>query len=164
MPVVRYEARHTNPLPPTAVVHLSKALVFAVYFRVMIVSITLTNNVLDVLDVVVDGGGSSALPPVGMLPAKIGVDSVHMSTSAIANRFIDVAPLRVLRKMPKFLHKPERRVIGTTRQEILQGGLERITIRLHSLNFSLIESLKTHADDLSEAGYRPPYREPGSSP
>jgi hypothetical protein len=60
----------------------------------MIMSITV-NNVLDVLAVlVVGGGGSSALPPVGMLPAKIGVDSAHMSASATANRFMDVAPLR----------------------------------------------------------------------
>ena len=66
-----------------------------VYLRLRIVSITLTStvpDVLDVLDVVVGGGGSSALPPVGILPAKIGVDSAHMSASAIANRFMVVAP------------------------------------------------------------------------
>lgn len=34
------------------------------------------------------GGGGSDLPPVGMLPAKIGVDKAHMSASAIANLFI----------------------------------------------------------------------------
>jgi len=57
----------------------------------MITSITVNN----VLDVVVGGGGSSALPPVGMLPAKIGVDSAHISTSAVANRFMGVAPFEV---------------------------------------------------------------------
>jgi len=59
----------------------------------MIVSITVTNNVLDVLDVVVGGGGSD-LPVVGMSPAQIEVDSAHISASTIANRFMDVAPLR----------------------------------------------------------------------
>ena len=67
-------------------------------------SITLTSKVLDVLDIVVGAGGGSAKPPVGMLPAKIEVDSAHMSASAIANRFMDVAPFEV-EKMPKFLHK-----------------------------------------------------------
>jgi hypothetical protein len=61
-------------------------------------------DVLAVLDVVVGGGGSSALPPVGMLPAKIGVESAHISASAIVNRFMEVAPFEV-KKMPKFLHK-----------------------------------------------------------
>jgi hypothetical protein len=73
-----------------------------VYFRLSSVTITLTSKVLDVLEVV--GGGVSALPSVGMLPAKIEIDSAHMSASAIANRFIDVAPFEV-EKMPKFLHK-----------------------------------------------------------
>ena len=61
----------------------------------MIVSITLS-KVLDVLAVleVVGGGGGSDLPPVGISPASIEVDSAHMSASAIANRFMDVAPLR----------------------------------------------------------------------
>jgi hypothetical protein len=80
-----------------------------VYLRLRIVSITLTStvpDVLDVLDVVVGGGGSSALPPVGILPAKIGVDSAHMSASDIANRFMVIAPFEV-EKMPKFLHKKE---------------------------------------------------------
>jgi len=63
-----------------------------VYLRLRIVSTTLTSTVLEV---VVGGGGPSALPPVGMLPAKIGVDSAHMSASAIANRFMVVAPLRL---------------------------------------------------------------------
>jgi hypothetical protein len=85
-------------------------------------------DVLAVLDVVVGGGGSSALPPVGMLPAKIGVDSAHMSASATANRFMDVAPFEVLRKMPVFLHKKKRSRMRTATQEILQGELERITI------------------------------------
>jgi hypothetical protein len=34
------------------------------------------------------GGGGSATPTVGMLPAKIEVDSAHMSTTAIASLFI----------------------------------------------------------------------------
>lgn len=58
-----------------------------VYFRLMIVSITLTSKVLDVLDVV-GGGGGSAIPVVGMLPANIEVDSAHMSASAITNFFM----------------------------------------------------------------------------
>lgn len=80
-----------------------------VYLRLRIVSITLTSKVLDVLDVldVVVGGGSSDLPTVGMLPAKIEVDSAQISATAIAIFFIGLAPLR-LRKMPKFLHKKER--------------------------------------------------------
>jgi hypothetical protein len=66
-----------------------------VYLRVMIVSITLS-KVLDVLAVldVVGGGGGSDLPPVGISPASVEVDIAHMSASAIANRFMDVAPLR----------------------------------------------------------------------
>ena len=84
-------------------------------------SITLTSKVLDVLDVLaLLAAVVSVLPPVGMLPAKIEVDSAHMSASAIANRFMDVAPLR-LRKCRRFLHKKE--IIGTTRQDFLQGGL-----------------------------------------
>lgn len=60
----------------------------------ILVSITLTSKVPDVVDVDV-GGGVSALPSVGMFPAKIVVESAHMSVSAIASRFIDVAPLRL---------------------------------------------------------------------
>ena len=68
-----------------------------VYLRLRIVSITLTSKVLDVLEVldvldVVVGGGVSDLPSAGMLPAKSGVDSAHISASAIANRFMNVAP------------------------------------------------------------------------
>ena len=64
----------------------------------MIVSITLSKvlavlAVLAVLDVV-GGGGGSDLPPVGISPARIEVDSTHMSASAIANRFMVLAPLR----------------------------------------------------------------------
>ncbi len=61
----------------------------------MIVSITLSKvlDVLDVLDVVVGGGGGgSDLPPVGISPAKIEVDSAHISASVITNRFMNVAP------------------------------------------------------------------------
>jgi len=51
-------------------------------------------DVLEVLDVVavVVGGGVSAFPSVGMFPAKIVVESAHMSVSAIANCFMGVAP------------------------------------------------------------------------
>ena len=41
------------------------------------------------------GGGVPVLPSVGMSPAKIEVDSAHMSASAIANCFMVVAPLRL---------------------------------------------------------------------
>jgi hypothetical protein len=69
------------------------------------VSITLTSKLLDVLDVldVVVGGGSD-LPSVGILPAKIEVDKAHMSANAVANCFMDVAPLR-LRKCRDFYIK-----------------------------------------------------------
>jgi hypothetical protein len=67
-----------------------------VYLRLRIVSITLT-SALDVLDVV-GGGGGSDLPVVGISPAKIEVESAHISATAIANRFIDSAPLEALRK------------------------------------------------------------------
>ena len=96
MPTRFYRPRHTYPLPPMVVAHLNRVLVLAVYFRLMIVSITLTSKVLDVLDV--GGGGGSDLPPVGISPAKIDIDRTHISASAIANRFMDVAPFEVLRK------------------------------------------------------------------
>jgi hypothetical protein len=51
-------------------------------------------DVLDVVDVVV-GGGVSALPSVGMFPAKIVVESAHMSINVIASRFMDVAPFEL---------------------------------------------------------------------
>ena len=55
----------------------------------MIVSITVINNVLDVLDVVGGGcGGGSALPVVGISPARIEVDSAQLSTTAIASLFM----------------------------------------------------------------------------
>ena len=67
-----------------------------VYLKLRIVSITLT-SVLDVLAVLdVAGGGGSDLPVVGISPAKIEVESAHMSITAIANFFMDfcfLAPL-----------------------------------------------------------------------
>lgn len=56
----------------------------------MIVSITLRTNGLDAPDVAGGGGGGggSDLPPVGISPAKIEIDSAHISASAIANRFM----------------------------------------------------------------------------
>lgn len=78
-----------------------------VYLRLRIVSITLTSKVPDVLDVfdvlvvldVAGGGGGSDLPVVGISPAKIEVDSAHMSTTAIASCFMGclapVGPLDV---------------------------------------------------------------------
>ena len=105
MPKFLYELTHTYASPPSGGVSLGNELV--VYLSVvMIVTITLTSKVLDVLDVV-GGGGGSDLPPVGMLPAKIDVDSAHMSASAIANRFMDVTPFEV-EKMPRILHKKEQ--------------------------------------------------------
>lgn len=47
---------------------------------------------LDALDAGGGGGGGSDLPPLGISPARIEVDSAHMSASVIANRFMDVAP------------------------------------------------------------------------
>jgi hypothetical protein len=127
------------------------------------VSITLTSkaDVLEVVDAFSDlppagmlpasGGGGSDFPPAGISPAKIEVDTTHMSASVIAIRFIDFAPLR-LRKCRSFYIKKN----GTTTRDLLQGRLERTNIPLHSLNFSLIESLNSHADDLSEVGYFSP--------
>jgi hypothetical protein len=61
-----------------------------VYLRLRTVSITLTNTLFDVLEVV-GGGGVPLLPSVGISPARIEVDSAHISASAIANRFIVVS-------------------------------------------------------------------------
>jgi len=44
--------------------------------------------VLDVLDVAGGGGGGSDLPPAGISPAEIEVDSAHMSATAIATFFM----------------------------------------------------------------------------
>jgi hypothetical protein len=57
----------------------------------MIVSITLT-SVLDVLAVldVVGGGVGAATPVIGTSPAKSGVDSAHINTTAIASFFMVV--------------------------------------------------------------------------
>lgn len=61
----------------------------------MIVSITVVTK-LDCADDdaptvgILPGGGGSATPTVGMLPAKIEVDSAYTSTSAIANLFMDL--------------------------------------------------------------------------
>ena len=61
-----------------------------VYLRLSNVSTTLRRTVLDVV-----GGGGSDLPPAGMSPAMIELDSAHISASVIANRFMDVAPFEV---------------------------------------------------------------------
>jgi tetratricopeptide (TPR) repeat protein len=124
MPTQVYKPRHTYPLPPMTVDHLNQALMLAVYFRLMIVSITLTSKVLAVLDVV-GGGGGSDLPPVGISPAMIEVDSAHISASAIANRFMGVAPFEVLRNCQRVYIKNN----GTRRQDFLQGRSGRIIIR-----------------------------------
>ena len=105
MPALLYEFRHTYPCPPiggaSPWVEAS-----VVYLRLRIVSITLTSKVPDVLvifDVLVvldvAGGGGSDLPVVGISPAKIDVDSAHISTTAIASCFMGclapVGPLDV---------------------------------------------------------------------
>lgn len=79
----------------------NEALLLVVYLRLMIVSITLTSKVpevLDVLDVdvldvldVAGVGAGSALPVVGISPASIDVDSAHISTTAVASFFIVVS-------------------------------------------------------------------------
>ncbi len=107
MPRFLYELRHTYPLSRRGGSSFeNEVLPLVVYLRLRSVSTTLTSNVLDVLDVldVAGGGGGSDLPPVGISPAKIEVDSTHIRASAIANRFMDVAPLR-LRKCRDFYIK-----------------------------------------------------------
>jgi hypothetical protein len=76
-----------------------------VYLRLMIVRITLTSTVLDVL-VVLDVAGAgfgcgSALPVSGISPARIEVDSAHINTTAIAIFFISVLLLEVLLDVEK---------------------------------------------------------------
>jgi hypothetical protein len=90
-----------------------------VYFRLRIVSITLTSKVLDVFDVVavVVGGGVSALPSVGMFPAQIVVESAHMSVSVIASRFMGVAPFE-LRKC-RNLYINENRIEWNNKARLL---------------------------------------------
>ena len=90
MPFSLHKARHTYPYAPTLAHHktLKRLLV---YLRLMIVSITVSKVlvvlvVLDVLDVA--GGGGSVLPVIGTLPAKIEVDSTHVSTRAVASFFM----------------------------------------------------------------------------
>ena len=100
---VLYEIRHTYPARAGGDSVKNEALPLVVYLRPRTVSITLTSTVFDVLDVA-GGGGGSDLPVVGISPAKIEVDSAHISASAIANRFMDVAPFEV-EKMPKFLYR-----------------------------------------------------------
>jgi hypothetical protein len=63
-----------------------------VYRKLMIVSTTVTSRLLDVVDVL-DGAGAGTV--VGISPAKVDAESAHMSATAIANRFIDSAPLGV---------------------------------------------------------------------
>ena len=68
-----------------------------VYLKLMmIVSITLTSvlDVLAVLDVVGGGGVGAATPVIGTSPAKMGVDSAHINTTAIASFFMVVLLLR----------------------------------------------------------------------
>ena len=102
MPTQTYKPRHTYPCRPTGGTSREiRALLLVVYLRLRTLSITLTSKVLDVAG---GGCGGSVLPVVGMSPAKIEIDNTHTSASAIANRFIGVAPLR-LRKMPMRLHK-----------------------------------------------------------
>ena len=97
-----HNVRHTYPLPPTGSGLYIRLKALVVYLRLMIVSITLTSRepdvleVLAVLEVAGGGGGGSDLPVVGTSPAKIDVDSAHISTTANANFFMGVLLLVVL--------------------------------------------------------------------
>lgn len=88
---------HVYPPPKWRCLTENEAVPLVVYFRLRIVSITLTSKVLDVLEMVavVVGGGVSAFPSVGMFPANIVVESAHISVSAIASRFMGVAPFEL---------------------------------------------------------------------
>ena len=84
---ILYAFTHTSSCPPISGVSANfEALV--VYLRLRTVSITLTSKVFDVLDVVAGAGGGSAIPVVGMLPAKIEVDNAHISTTAVTSFFM----------------------------------------------------------------------------
>ena len=108
-----------------------------VYLRLRTVSMTLTSkvlDVLDVLDVVAGGGGGSAIPVVGMLPANIEVDSAHISTTAITSFFmVFLAPLR-FEKILRFLHKKEREQNEVACKVSCLGSRKRITIGLPFIN------------------------------
>ena len=51
------------------------------------------------------GGGGPTTPTVGMLPAKIEVDSVHMNATAIANFFIGFSSFEVEKRCRDFYIK-----------------------------------------------------------
>ncbi|HEX7772411.1 MAG TPA: hypothetical protein VF435_08305 [Pyrinomonadaceae bacterium] len=64
---------------------------------------------VDVLELAGDGDGSgSDFPVVGILPAKIDVDSAQISTNAIANLFMFCLLHWTLKTMPRFLHRNPR--------------------------------------------------------
>jgi integrase len=83
-----------------------------VYLRLSSVSITLTSTVLDVLAVldVVGGGGGSDLPPVGISPAKIEVDSAHIRANPFSERF------KTKRLATKTKHDTERAPASVNRE------------------------------------------------
>jgi hypothetical protein len=73
----------------------------------MIVSTTLASKVLEVLDLVVGGGGGTK-SPVGMLPASVVTEISTARATAIAKRFIFKSPFEfedatvVVLETPKF--------------------------------------------------------------